>query len=267
MWRDALGEKLAKGQTALGIWIHDPWTVELAAHLGFDWFMIDQMFTSIDWPRTEELIRTGEAAGITPVVRVQSNPWIGYDPRIAVDVTRAAGIGAYHIFVSNSCKKEIEDCLLAAGDWHRKALHIHPFSSSKEWDRGVGEIERDTYIIPQPESSGALDEIEETLALPGVRMMFIAMSDASRKLLGTAEPDWYHPRIWELVDRLVAQAKAKGAVIGANTSYGYSMAEMANRVVKLKEHGVKMIMVQGAHFLFQVAVGEFLKEVKARMAE
>jgi 2-keto-3-deoxy-L-rhamnonate aldolase RhmA len=51
--------------------------VELAAFLGLDWFMIDMMFTVLDFGRTQLLIRTGEAAEITPVVRVQSNPWLG----------------------------------------------------------------------------------------------------------------------------------------------------------------------------------------------
>lgn len=48
------------------------------------------MFTGLDFGRTLLLIRTGEAAEISPVVRVQSNPWLGYDPRIAVDVMYVA---------------------------------------------------------------------------------------------------------------------------------------------------------------------------------
>ena len=57
---------IREGKTALGITIADVQMVELAAHLGFDWFMIDQMFTSNDWGKTQDLVRAGEAYGITP---------------------------------------------------------------------------------------------------------------------------------------------------------------------------------------------------------
>jgi len=39
------------------------------------------------------MIRACEAAGITPVVRVHSDPWTVYDHRIAVDLSRLQGIG------------------------------------------------------------------------------------------------------------------------------------------------------------------------------
>lgn len=105
MLKNSLLEKIDAGKVALGMRINDPERVELCAHLGFDWFMLDQMFTANDWSRTQDLIRTGEAAGLTPVVRVHSNPWLGYDHSIAVNVSRAHGIGAQFIMVSNSCKR------------------------------------------------------------------------------------------------------------------------------------------------------------------
>ena len=56
--------------------------------------------------------------------------------------------------------------------------------------------------------------------------------------------------------------KEKGIVIGANTSYAYTMAEMRQRVKRLKDAGMGFIMIQGAPFLFQVAMTEFLKGVR-----
>lgn len=239
--------------------------VELLAHMGFDWFMIDLMFTSTDWGDVENLIRTGEAAGITPVVRVQANPWMGYDHRIVVDVSRLQGIGARYILVSNSCHKEIQECAKVAHDWHRKALHIHPFDDFNEWDPKIDKMGNMTYIIPQPESIPALEELEETMSLPEIKMILIAMTDASRELTKSDKPDWYNPRLWELVDRMVDLGKEKGTVVGANTSYAYNMKEMFKRVIKLHEHGVRLILIQGAPFLFQVAIGEFLRNIRAEI--
>jgi hypothetical protein len=73
-----------------------------------------------------------------------------------------------------------------------------------------------------------------------------------------------------LLDRAVAKADAAGKVIGANISYAYEMEELHRRTVRLVEHGVRMIMLQGSGFLFQVAVGSFMNnlrdEVTAKLA-
>jgi 4-hydroxy-2-oxoheptanedioate aldolase len=263
--RDTLSEKLGGGGTALGVWASDPDMVELLAHLGFDWFMIDQMFTSNDWQKTEMLIRTGEAAGITPVVRVQSNPWIGPDPRIAVDVSRLQGIGARHILVSHADISEIRTCAEVSHDWHRKALHIHPFDAFNEWNPNIEAMSQETFIIPHAESVQALNQLEETLAIPEVKQFFFAMTDASRVLMNSEEPDWYNEKLWELVDRAVARGRDEGVVIGANTSYAYDMEEMGKRVIRLHERGVRMVLIQGAPFLFQIAIGKFLRDLNTEI--
>jgi 4-hydroxy-2-oxoheptanedioate aldolase len=261
MPKSPLLESIEHDRPSLGLWVQSPDMVELCAHMGFEWFSIDQMFTGIDWSKAEEMIRTGEAAGITPVLRIQSNPWLGYDHRLAVDVSRAEGIGAQFIHVSYSCKKEVEECISVCGDWHRRALWIHPFDSFDEWEDKIERMKSQTYLIPCIESKG-IQELEETLAIPGLKMFFFAMTDLSKVVSEGAKPDWYHPKVWEYVRRAVEIGRERGIVIGANTSYAYDMEELRRRVNKLHEAGVKMIMIQGASFLFQVAIGQFLRRVK-----
>jgi 4-hydroxy-2-oxoheptanedioate aldolase len=251
-------ERIHAGKPALGLYINSADMVDLCGYLGFHWFMIDQMFTANDWSKTEDLIRAGEAAGITPVVRVQANPWLGYDHRIAVDVSRALGIGAQFVLVSNSGKQEVDECVEVSRDWHRKALTIHPYSDFDEWNSVRDRQIEETYVIPQPETRQALEEIEETIADPGVKAVFIAMTDASRVLTDSHRPDFYDQALWAYVDRAVQLGREHGVVIGANTSYAYSLEELKSRVRRLLEHDVQMIMVQGANFLFQVAMTEFL---------
>ena len=113
MLKNPFREKIDAGKPALGVWTQDADSIELCAHLGLDWLMIDMMFTGLDFGKIRSLIATAEAAGITPIIRAQSNPWLGYDHRIGVDVTRLQGLGASHILVSYSSKKEIEECLAA----------------------------------------------------------------------------------------------------------------------------------------------------------
>src|SRR5438132_1068480 len=131
-------ENIRSGKPSLGLYINSPDMVELCGFLGFDWFLIDQMFTANDWSKTE----------------------------------------------------------------------------------------------------------------------------GSRSLTGGRQPAFYQPALWAYVDRAVELGRKHDVVIGANTSYAYSLEELANRVRRLREHDVKMIMVQGAPFLFQVAMTEFLRDLR-----
>src|SRR5450756_1637486 len=134
MAQNPLLDRIKEGKTSLGVWANSPDMVELCAFVGFHWVMIDQMFTSNDWSKTEDLLRAAEASGITPVVRIHSNPWLGYDHRIAVDVSRLNGIAAQFILVSHSCKEDVGECLQARRVWPRKALRIRTCLTLQEWD-------------------------------------------------------------------------------------------------------------------------------------
>jgi 4-hydroxy-2-oxoheptanedioate aldolase len=261
MARNPLKESLKDGRTALGVWANDPQTVELCAFLGFDWIMIDMMFTGMDFGDVQYMIRTCEAAGITPVVRMHTNPWAGYDPRIAVDLSRLQGIGAEFILISHSGLREIKDALEVAKDWHRRALWVHPFRGP-EWDQKIDEMAEASYIIPHAESQGSIDELDATLDLPDLKMFFFAMTDLSKVLGGSKKPNFEDPRLWKVVDHTVKKCRERGIVVGANTSYAYTMDGMRQRIKRLHDAGVRFIMVQGAQFLFQVAMMEFLPGVR-----
>ncbi len=262
MLKNPLLDKIRSDRTSLGLYVNSPDMVELCAYLGFDFFIVDQMFSANDWSRTEELIRTGEAAGITPVVRIQSNPWQGYDHRLAVDVTRALGVGTQFVTTSISCLKEAEECMHAGRDWHRKVMIIHYYKDYDEWVPVHEQQEKETFVMPLLESEEALGQIEDILKLPGIKVLRVAMTDSSRVLTGGHKPDWYHPLLWERLDQTVALAKKYGVVVGANTSYAYSLEELQKRIQMLHDHGVRMILVQGANFLFQVAMNEFLRPLR-----
>lgn len=215
MVRDALHEKLGTGGTALGVIAFEPYSIELAAHMGFDWVFIDQMFTSLDWSSTEALMRCCESVGVTPIVRVQSNPWLGYDHRIAVDVTRLISIGARYIVVSNSCLKEIEECVEAARNWHQK-YWVH--KSAADAELGAKGAASGIQIIPQPECKQGLNELTDTLAIPGIRMTFVGTTDPSIALGKSKVPNFYAKELWNFIDQVKATPQGRDAILMANTS-------------------------------------------------
>ena len=255
-------ERMKSGRTALGVWANDPETVELCAFLGLDWIMIDMMFTGMDFRDVQNMIRTCEAAGITPVVRAHSDPWMGYDPRIARrPLAPARHRRAIHARLA----------LRHSGDQGRARgrqglAPARAVGSSVQESRRMGRAHRrdaqGAYIIPHAESLGSVDDARRDDELPDLKMFFFGMTDLSKVIGGTKKPNWDDPKLWEFVDRAVKIGKEKGIVIGANTSYAYTMAEMRQRVKRLKDAGMGFIMIQGAPFLFQVAMTEFLHGVR-----
>jgi 2-keto-3-deoxy-L-rhamnonate aldolase RhmA len=258
MARDSLKEKLDAGESAFGVICFDPYSIDVAAHVGFDWIFIDLMFTALDWTATELLIRCCEGNGITPVIRVQSNPWLGYDHNIAVDVTRLISIGAKYIVISNSCKKEIEECVEAARNWHQR-YWVHPTGNA--WgqaarEEGLSGIQ----IIPQPECKQGLAELEDTLKIPSINIAMIGATDPSMALSGSKTPNFYAKELWDFIGRM---ARVNDTVMITNTSWFKTMDDMAERVAHMRQFGVRMPLLQTSYYFFQLAAQKALAEMRS----
>ena len=140
---------------------------------------------------------------------------------------------------------------------------IHPYDDEEDWlVKRESPRPQESFVIPQPESKGAIEEIDEIVKHPDIKAIFFAMSDATMSITGKKRPDWYHPVIWEHLDRVVALGKQHDCIIGANTSYAYNMEELVKRVRLLHEHGVRLIQVQSVNFIFQIVANKFLRELK-----
>ncbi|HWV82923.1 MAG TPA: aldolase/citrate lyase family protein, partial [Hyphomicrobiaceae bacterium] len=75
MKKNQMKALLRAGKPALGcsIMIPSPQMVEMAAHAGFDWVLIDMEHGTIGLESAELMIMAAEARGITPIVRPRSN--------------------------------------------------------------------------------------------------------------------------------------------------------------------------------------------------
>ena len=75
MKQNRMKSKLLAGEPAFGcsIMIPSPQMVEMVAHAGFDWVLIDLEHGTIDLETAELMIMASEASGITPIARPRSN--------------------------------------------------------------------------------------------------------------------------------------------------------------------------------------------------
>jgi len=73
-------EKIGRGEmvTGMEVWLRDPRMVELLGQAGFDFVHIENEHVAHDWESLENLIRTAESVGLTPLFRceqcVDGNP-------------------------------------------------------------------------------------------------------------------------------------------------------------------------------------------------
>jgi 4-hydroxy-2-oxoheptanedioate aldolase len=249
-------EKLARGEVITGVVTFSPSAemVQTIAAAGFDYIMIDQMYGSITWSDAANMVRAAKLSGITPIVRLQAEPWSAPDNlQVAVDTGKALSVGFEGVMFSVSTASEVRrvvDVALGHGGWHRE-LQTIPWTRDTFQDY-VNQTREDTFLGVSVEGQSALDELEEIAAVPGLDSISCSMTDLSITLGHGVNSD--HPDNWALFDRIKAIADKNHLVLRSNTGMGYStFPEMRARALALIERGAQMIVFQSTELLLQMA--------------
>ncbi|MBC8393426.1 MAG: hypothetical protein H8E17_12775 [Deltaproteobacteria bacterium] len=253
-------EKLEKGEPAIGIQLRrGAYMVNYLAEAGFDWFINDLMHGGLDWAEAEHMVRAGEASGITPAMRVNSMPWAAPTPdrHLAAEIARTVSLGYQLILWSISHLDEVEMFLRMESDWHKDV----PLSSGEEFEAAEKEMKRATIISPLIESQEGINNIEQIMEVPGLRMISIAVTDTS--ILMGHPFNVEHKDVWAFVDKVVDMARKRNIWVLANTSYMFnSIDKNVDRIKRLVDHGVNLIWVQSVGYLVHWASKAIIDSVK-----
>lgn len=178
---DRLLHNLDAGLPSLCAYVFShPNMVEVAGLAGIDAFMADMMFTAHDWDNIAHLIRAARGTGISPLIRVQAFPWAtGTDRRTVSDAARALALGATAVTVSVNSKAEVQELLGLRDDWHR-LIHLRRFATADEFPAFNAKTRAGTLIVPTVESEGGLRDLDEILALDGIRLVWLAAGDITK---------------------------------------------------------------------------------------
>lgn len=186
-----------------------------------DFACIDFMITSIDWSHAAHMVRTCNQHEMTPWVRLQSFPWgvLDLDPRLPADVLRAMSIGIEVIMASVSTSRAVASLLEAANDGEHRRVHLR----KPLFEPRLGTVRRDdrrelpmfpTLILPCIESQQAMDELDDILAVEGLKGIFLGMGDLTR-IMGCAG-DTQHPRIRDYFKDVMGRASERDVMVFAN---------------------------------------------------
>ena len=194
----------------LGIWVKLPAVevVELAAHAGLDFVIIDLEHAPLGMETTAHLIASASARGVTPIVRVP-----GLDPALMQRLldAGAGGLHVPHVETVADAKAIVEatrfpplgsrgsGAMSRAGGWGRKGRAEY-----------VREGNEDILVIAALESRQAIESADDLLAVDGIDGIFVGAGDLSLSL----DRKVTDPEVQRLVDDAIAAAARAGKPCG-----------------------------------------------------
>jgi 2-keto-3-deoxy-L-rhamnonate aldolase RhmA len=244
---------IASGETAYGTALHlsDPDVLEIIACAGYDWVSVIVEHASLSVGEVGNLQRAADARGITTLIHVGDAD----DDRILrlIDLG-VGGIVAPQVESAEQVRSLVRACRFPPiGD---RGAH----GSVRSADYGSGDY--GTYLATVVkklavgvviETEEALATIDEVLAVDGLDLAFLGLTDLAQAL---GVPDQFkHPRVTDAVTRVVASAKEAGVTL-AMSEYGYTPAE-------IRDLGAGMILAPTSDFAFLTkALGDHLAAAK-----
>jgi len=211
--KNPIKQALRNGQTVFGlhIGVPSPVMVELAAYARFDFIRIDTSHNAYDLPTIVNLIRAAEAAGITPMARVDN------DPYLITNILEAGAMGLFIPDISTAEKaRAVVDAVHFAplgdrGTYSAARVMRYGRVSSGDYTRWSNE---ELLLGVQIESKTAADNLEETLNVEGIDLIGSGRGDLSNSLGLTGQKD--HPAVLALEEKIFETAKSHGKFTSVN---------------------------------------------------
>ena len=176
-------EKYRRGEKSLGTFTHllSAPAVEALARAGMDYVIIDIEHSPIGAEHAAELVGIADGAGLAPFVRVDE---ISRSPVLKMLDVGAAGLIVPQLETVEQAKQLVSwakfaptgnrgYCPSRDGGWGYDANYSGGMEGYMDW------ANRNTLLIPQCETAGCLENIEEIVAIDGVDGIFIGPFDLS----------------------------------------------------------------------------------------
>lgn len=205
-------EKLTAKQRALGTFckLSSPAGVEILGYLGFDFVILDMEHSALDYHQAEDLIRAGEAAGISIVVRV---PGIDENP-----ILRLLEAGSHGIQAPGVDTEEMAQKVVQASRYRPIGMRGLSFSTRaaqytiKDKSRHIADSNNKQLVVVQIESKEAVDNLESIAAIEGIDVLFLGPADLSNSYGVPGQTN--HPMIQAALKKLGEVAEKNGKVAG-----------------------------------------------------
>ena len=181
--RNRFFEKYIAGEHSLGTFTHllSAPAIEALARAGLDYVIIDMEHSPIGAEHAAELVGVASGAGLAPFVRVDE---LSRSPILKMLDVGAAGLIVPQLETVEQARQLVGwakfapvgnrgYCPSRDGGWGLDENYASGMSGYMDW------ANRNTMLIPQCETAGCLEHIEEIVAIEGVDGIFIGPFDLS----------------------------------------------------------------------------------------
>ena len=203
----------ADGKPALGcsLMFPSPQLVEMLAHAGFDWVLLDCEHGSLSLADVEIMAMAADAAGITPIARPRSNS--PADIQSVMD-RGVAGVQIPHVNTADDARRAVQSVKFGPGAARGLAAGTRP----DRWGLGArmpdfaAQANAHSLVCVQIEHQQAVGNIDEILAVDGIDVFFIGPSDLSQSMGHPGNPK--APPVAEAIAHTLSRIRAAGRTPG-----------------------------------------------------
>ncbi len=241
--------KLTQGQSVFGLLtpVADPMIIELMALIGFECYMLDCEHGPLGPSQAEGFVRTCEAAGITPLVRVRSA-----DPKLVLQFLDAGIMGIMLPGVRDAL--DVERLVEAVRYPPQGKRGIAPVRAN---DYMLGTMRPDEYvqfandqilILPQIELIEAVENLTALLRVSGVDGYFVGPRDLSMSMGFYDGPG--HPEVQTVMAEVFGRVRDIGLITGTVAFSGQDARALVDRGVGLILTSPNALLKHGADQFF-----------------
>lgn len=246
---NSVSEALNAGERVCGCFIPfpSPEIVEIAAHAGFDFALIDNEHGYVTAHEALPMVLAAERHGIEPFVRVGLRDRQAVLKFLDVGCTgimspRVESAAAAAEAIANTKYATAGERGMAVGrtfDWGQRA----PLAAYVE------PLNHRVMNIVQFENAAVLPLLDEMLRVPGLDVIFVGPADLAQSMGHPGQPG--HPDVTAVADEVVARAHAAGVKVGT---------------VALNRAVAETVAARGFDMIVGTAVGLLGEAMKAYVA-
>jgi len=251
MRKNLTKEKIQRGEIACGVFVPlwSPTIIEIIGHIGFDFVILDAEHGPMGVESCEHMVRAADTVNITPIIRVAMN--------IQQNILRYLDIGALGVQMPMINSKEDAENVVRAVKYppegRRGLAGVRAANYGLTGSLGdyVKEANRETMVIVHVETMQAVENLKETLTVPGIDVIFIGPTDLSSAMGYPGQIK--HPEVQQLIDKLVKQIRAAGKAAGTIAYDLDTLRRCKEQGFQYIAYGVGPMLVKSGREYLQVA--------------
>jgi len=204
---------ILSGQKQIGLWSHlcSPISIEILAHCGYDWLLLDMEHSPNEVPDVLAQLQAMQSGTATPIVRP---PW-----NDMVTFKRLLDIGVQTLLVPYI--QTAEEARAAVSYTRYPPEGVRGYAGApraSHYGRVKGYAQRsaeEICVLLQVETLEGLKNLEAIAQVDGVDGVFIGPGDLSAALGHLGNPK--HPEVLKVIDDAIARIRACGKAAGILT--------------------------------------------------